>query len=169
MIKIKAPFVELFFIFKKIGSNNQIMSEYQEITELKKILSRHKILISPAISHPSFTSTENVWLDITVDGYQCTLMVDDEFKDLQKKNPVLDLCLVLRELETYKEEEDILAWAKFKGLSVSNNEVISYYKGLDEHYRNIELILGKIDSQISDFDFEMNAGAIQQLRSSSNS
>jgi hypothetical protein len=145
------------------------MSQYQEIVELKKILSGHKILIIDAQTHPNFSSTENIWLDITIDEYQCTLLVDDEFKDLKRKNPILDLCLVLRELETYQEEEDILAWAKFKGLSVTNNKVISYYKELDEHYKNIESILGKIDSQISDFDFEMNAGAIQQLRSSSNS
>lgn len=144
------------------------MSKYQEIINLQSILSKHKIIILPTTKHPNFHSTENIWVEFIVDGYAVVLLVDDEFKDFQLKNPVLNLCLILRELETYAEEEDILKWANFKGLTVSNSEVVAYYKELSEHYRKIEAILGTIDGQISDFDFQLNAGSAQELRKISN-
>lgn len=131
---------------------------------LQNLYSNHKMSFAPAKVHPNFRATENVWIEFTVDGNSTVLLVDDEFKDFKLNNPVLNLCLVLRELETYAEEEDILKWSNFKGLSVSNHLVVAYYKGLSEHYRTIESIIGLIDSQISDFDFELNAGAAQALR-----
>lgn len=141
------------------------MSDYSEIQSLNQILKNHKIQISPSNVHPDFRATENIWMTFQIDQFETVLLVDDEFKDFERGIKALDLCLVLRELETYAEEEDILRWCTFKNLSVSNHEVIEYYRGLASIYQTVENILGKIDSQISDFDFELNAGAAQALRS----
>lgn len=140
------------------------MSNYQEITNLKNLYSKHNINFVLAKVHPDFNATENVWIEFTVDDYNAILLVDDEFKDFSAESPILNLCLVLRELETYREEEDILRWTVFKNLSPSNPEVLNYYKDLGTLNKEIKAILGKIDSQISDFDFELNAGAAQELR-----
>ncbi len=140
------------------------MSNYQEIINLKNLHSKHNMSFALAKVHPNFNATENVWIEFTVDDFNAILIVDDEFKDFSAKSPILNFCLVLRELETYREEEDILRWTVFKNLSPSNPEVLNYYKDLGTHYKEIRDILGKIDSQISYFDFELNAGAAQELR-----
>ena len=43
-------------------------------------------------------------------------------------------------------------------------QVIQFHKYLAEIYPEIETVLGKIDPEVSDWDFEMNAGAAQELR-----
>lgn len=93
-------------------------------------------------------------------------MIDNEYKDFALNKPALNLCLFLRELEYYQEEEDILKWCNLKGLTPGMNGVLAYYRGLATIHKNVMEILGTIDSQISDFDFELNAGAAQALRRS---
>lgn len=93
-------------------------------------------------------------------------MVDDEYKDFELNKPAMNLCLVLRELEAYQEEEDILKWCNLKGLTPGTVGVLSYYKGLATIHKVVNEILGTIDPQISDFDFGLNAGAAQALRRS---
>ena len=72
--------------------------------------------------------------------------------------------MILRELEEYEEEEDILRWCKVKGLHAGNTDILEYYRGLSTVYTEVQKILGTIDSYISYYDFEMNAGAAQELR-----
>jgi len=91
-------------------------------------------------------------------------MVDDEYKDFALNKSAMNLCLFLRELEDYQEEEDILKWCNLKGLNPGDAGILDYYKGLASIYADAKNILGTIDPQISDYDFELNAGAAQFLR-----
>lgn len=143
------------------------MSQYPEIQALKDILQQHRFAIKTIDAHPNFTSIEHLWMQVQLDQHQFVLLIDDEYKDFQLQNEVMNLCLVLRELENYQEEEDILKWTNLKGLSVSNNEVLAYYRGLSAIYANAQKSLGIVDSKISNYDFELNAGAAQALRRSS--
>ena len=140
------------------------MSQYSDIEALENILNQHTITIGFAEEHPNFLATENHWIDFHLDGQSFLLLVDDEYKDFAHQYAPLNLCLVLRELETYEEADDILQWCNFKGLDVANSEVLEYYKGLSQLYLRIEKLLGTIDSHISDFDFSLNAGEAQELR-----
>jgi len=140
------------------------MSQYPEIQALENILEQHQFGVEQIETHPNFTATEHKWLQVQLNQYKFVLLIDDEYKDFLLQNKVMSLCLVLRELETYEEADDILQWCNFKGLEVSNTEVLSYYKGLSNIYSTVEISLGAVDSQISDFDFGLNAGAAQELR-----
>lgn len=93
-------------------------------------------------------------------------MVDDEYNDFAINKPALNLCLLLRELEDYQEEDDILKWCNLKGLNPGDTGVLEYYRGLTSIHTDVKNILGTIDPQISDFDFGLNAGAAQALRRS---
>lgn len=140
------------------------MSSYPEIQRLQKILDDYHINIRVLDKNVFSGALDHFWIEFIINKNKFTLLVDDECNDFPVNNPLLHLCLVLRELETYKEEEDILEWTKHKYLNAGNSEVLEYYKSLSKTYAEIEAILGEIDSHISYFDFEMNAGAAQELR-----
>ena len=140
------------------------MSNYIEIQKLQNITQSFQIHIKVLGESLLFEALEHVWVDFTINRETFTLLVDDEYKDFRIDKPSLHLCLVLRELETYHEEEDILEWTKHKYLDAGNSKVLAYYRSLSDIYTRIEGLFGKIDSHISYFDFEFNAGAAQELR-----
>ena len=140
------------------------MKLFSEIHALEKIYHDHKVKIRVSEDDFSFTALGHVWITFTLNNHTFVLLVDDEYKDFSIDNSLLHLCLVLRELETYYEEEDLLAWSKHKYVDPGNSKILDYYRSLSNIYTQVEQILGNIDSHVSYFDFEMNAGAAQFLR-----
>ena len=142
------------------------MSPYPEIQALQNLLNSHKILIE-ALKDGAFFASNHVWVRLQINRQTFTLLVDDEYKDFQISNQALHLCLILRELEMYEEEADVLTWTRAKGLDPGIPEILSYYRELQTIYLSVEKELGRIDAQISDLDFQLNAGAAQALRNGS--
>lgn len=138
--------------------------EYPEIHALEDMLKKHSFSIEFLEDDFLFCALCHKWVRFRLDGKVFVLMVDDEYKDFDLNRPAMNLCLFLRELEDYQEEEDILKWCNLKGLKVSDAGVLEYYKGLDAIYNEVKKILGTIDPQISNYDFELSAGAAQALR-----
>lgn len=140
---------------------------YPEIQALHKIHQEYDIEIS--VSSNDFLAAKQYYpaVVLTVQNQSFRLFVEDEYKDFQKASPLLSLCLVLRELEIYHDSDSYLDWCKECMLEPSNVQVKAYYTSLEAIYKDVRLILGKIDSQISDYDFGLNAGAAQKLRASS--
>lgn len=143
------------------------MSKYPEIQKLQKLVEDYKINIRVLDKNAFSGALDHVWVEFIINKESFTLFIDDECNDFGAQNPLLDLCLVLRELETYHEEVDILEWTKNKYLNAGDSSVLEYYKSLSKTYTEIEGILGTIDSHISYHDFELNAGAAQELRRNS--
>jgi hypothetical protein len=142
------------------------MSLHPEIQALEKLLNAHHISIE-SVSFQPFTASQHEWILFRLNDLSFPLLIDDEYDDLQIPNKTLHLYLVLRELEFYDEESDLLTWTKSKGINPGNTEVMKYYRELGMIYAQIESELGKIDSYISDLDYQLNSGAIQALRNSS--
>ena len=99
-----------------------------------------------------------------IDRQSFEFYVDDEYKDFDIDNPVLHLCLVLRELEGYELADDYLIWCKERFIDPADSQALVNYRNLGRIYSEVEKIIGTIDSHISDLDFELNAGAAQSLR-----
>lgn len=138
--------------------------DYPEIGQLEQLIKTHSIQIdTPGKLPPLDDYFKSVTLNIKNNFFD--LYVYDEYDDLVVDNQPLCLCLVLLELEEYQEEDDYLTWCTTKGLKASIEQLRSYYMGLSEIYRKIEAIIGFIECPISSFDFELNAGAAQALRS----
>lgn len=137
---------------------------YPEIKALQQLYEQHSIHIS--IEEGSFLGAKSYYPKVICKINSCSfeLYVDDEFNDLSLNNPLLHLYLILRELEYYQEEKDILKWANGKGLNPGDSDILSYYKGLSDICNQVALQLGTLDSHISDLDFQLNAGAAQMLR-----
>jgi hypothetical protein len=137
---------------------------YPEIQALEAILEKHSFTMEFLEDGFSFCAVSHRWVRFQLNGKNLVLMVDDEYKDFDLNKPAMNLCLFLRELEDYQEEDDILKWCNLKGLKASDSGVLEYYRGLASIYTQVENILGNMNPQISDFDFGLNAGVAQALR-----
>ena len=134
-----------------------------EVSFLNKILKDHKIEV---IIYDQFLA-ENLNVRatlLTIGERNFNLFIGDEYEDYKYNNPVLNLCLVLRELEHYSEINDYFLWCDEIMVDPNNTEVLSYFRSLGSIYREVEKILGKINSYVTDFDFTLNANAAQYMR-----
>jgi len=138
--------------------------DYPQIKALEDIYRKHDVKIT--ISKDEFLGGNKEYpaVKFTIGNKTFDLFIDDEYEDLKFGFPVLNLCLVLRELEYYKSTYDYLLWCNENKFDPANIQVLSYYRSLGATYREIEAILSEINSQISDWDFEMNAGPGYYIR-----
>ncbi len=137
---------------------------YPEIEALREIHRKHNVTIR--VSKNEFLMENKSYPAVTfsLGGQSFKLFVDDEYEDFKLDSSALSLCLILRELESYKDEDSYQSWCKAQLLDPVNTEVKAFYKSLNGIYPEIEKILGEVNSQISDYDFGLNAGAAQELR-----
>ena len=138
--------------------------DYPEIQALIEIIQKHNVRIS--VSDDEFLAGNEDYpaVVISLNEKSFKLFADDEYKDLRLNNTLLALCVVLRELEDYEYASDYLVWCKHHAFDEANSQVREYHMSLGSIYKDVEIILGKINSQISDYDFELNAGAARELR-----
>ncbi|KAA3611239.1 MAG: hypothetical protein D8M58_14810 [Calditrichaeota bacterium] len=140
------------------------MSKFPEIDELNNIFIKHKIEIRFSSSDFLAENEDYRAVEFKVEGKTFNFYVEDENGDIRYNYPLLNLCLVLRELEFYAESDDFLIWCKERYLEPKNEKVLAHFRNLGTIYREVEKILGKIDSQVSDWDFEMGSGPMWDLR-----
>ena len=140
------------------------MSEYKEIDALNNIYIKHKVEIRFSTTDFLIEDKDYRAVEFKAGGKLFNFYVEDEYDDIRYNYPLLNLCLVLRELEYYIDTDDYLIWCNERSLDVKNIDIQAHYKNLGSIYREVENIIGKIDSQISDWDFEMGSGASWELR-----
>lgn len=142
------------------------MFDYPEIEKLNQIYVRYKVETKTDRSRLLGGSPYYPMVLFKLNGKTFQIYVDDEYDDLRLNYPLLNLCLVLRELEGYDYADDILVWCIERGLDPADPHVLGFYRELGRIYKQVEATLGKVDPFVSDWDFEMNAGAAQALRRS---
>lgn len=137
---------------------------YPEIEKLNDLYLKHRF--SSELNRSQILDNKSYYslVRFELSGKNFELFVDDEYDDFRHNNPVLNLCLVLRELEGYECTSDFQTWCQERSIDSTDEEVKESFNHLVQVYREVEKILGTIDSQVSDFDFELNAGAAQSLR-----
>ena len=138
--------------------------DYPQIKALEEIYRKHhvKITISKNVFLGENKDYPAVKFSLGKDTFD--IYVADDIEDIKFGLPLLNFCLVLRELEYYHISDDYILWCIENYLKPENIQVLAYFRSLGTTYRDIEKILGSIDSQISDWDFEMNAGAGYYIR-----
>jgi hypothetical protein len=142
--------------------------KYQEITALNDLYKKYNVSISISTDECLSGDIDYPAVEFSLDRKTFNLFVDDEYSDFKYNYPLLSLCIVLRELESYKFSDDYLQWCKERFFKPEDVQVRDYYMSLALIYKDIEKILGKINSQISDSDFSLSMGAIRQLRENPN-
>jgi len=138
---------------------------YPEIEALNKIFIQHSVVIKN--SQVDFLNDDRSYskVEITVSGKDFQFYVEDEYDDFRYNYPLLNLCVVLRELEYYQESAtDYSLWCKEHGFDSKNSQISHHFKGLASICKEMGKIIGKIDSKVSDWDFQMSSGAGGVLR-----
>lgn len=137
----------------------------KEIIALQKLFKDYNIVITVLPDFFISNNTLHPAVQLSLNNQVFKFFIDDEYNDIQYNNKLLLLCLVLRELENYQNSDDYLTWCSERFLDSSITTVREYHMSLRTTYNTIQRIIGTIDSQISDYDFQLNAGAAQELRS----
>lgn len=106
-------------------------------------------------------------MSVKIENEIYLLHLDDEYQDLENEIPELTLCVILRNLEEFKDSSDYVNWCKSTGIDQDNPQTKNYFQYLSTVVPKIELIIGEIDSCISNYDFTLNAGEAQKLRQKS--
>ncbi|MCH2233138.1 MAG: hypothetical protein MK078_02710 [Crocinitomicaceae bacterium] len=137
-----------------------------EIEELSALWVKHKVMVR--VDRNTLLSNKAYYplVEFQISGENFSLFVDDEFSDFRKNYPLLNFCLVLRELDGYKYTSEYEVWCQERFFDSSDETIKEAFKNLKYVTNEVEKILGKIDPIISDWDFEMNTGAAQALRRS---
>lgn len=138
-------------------------SKYPEIDALKHLYKSNHITITKA----SFSEIENVALvEINFKKDSFSVLIQDEYNDLKHPNYLLHLAIVLRELEFIEESTDFLDWCKQNSYPAESDFILDYYRTKVEELPTIATYFpnNKIDSYIGDLDYQLNAGAVQFLR-----
>lgn len=132
------------------------MKSHPEIERLKQYLIDFKIDIRKTKSLDK--NNHIFWVQYTINDDCWDILIDDEFNHFSEQNPLINFYLTLVALEEYIESDDYLAWCKLYNLDASNMIWLNYYKSLEKTCKQIERVLGKIDSEISSFDYTLQTG-----------
>lgn len=134
------------------------MHHYPEIEKLREYREKNGIDISllgerDSLLFIKFKSNKGTW----------DIYIQDEGGDFDESNQILCIYLALKSLEDYVDETDFLAWTNFYDLDDFDIFWLDYYRSLDKIIYEIEFHFGKIDPFIKSFDYELRAGAFQEL------
>lgn len=133
---------------------------HPEIKALKKYFDPFEIKI---LKSNELIRDDLFFVALTIDQESWKILIDDEYSDFDLNKPLVNWFLILSALEIYAQTDDFLSWAKQKNIDASSIKWLTYYKSLTTIYQEIEKKLGKIDSCISHYDYNLRTGAIVTL------
>ena len=136
---------------------------YPALAVLDGLLQSHAVRLEPSpayLGSPSFRAVQ-VHANAVVE----TIYVDNEYGDLDAPTQAMCLCLVLQAIDAYREAPDYLVWCRELELDPANERLRTYYLGLRTGAIPLADRLAWPRCPISDYDWSLNAGAAQALRS----
>ncbi len=145
-------------------TEKEIRIAYPEVDALYSLIESKKIELTvlPVIDKLEDISFREIRFQNH--SYSCTFPVDDEYNDATVNNPAILLQLILYSIMEYEDCEDFLAWSMAFGLNASDSFSLDLYRRTGEMAPKIRSIIGAEFKGISDFYWQLNAGAAQALR-----
>ncbi len=143
---------------------SEAKAKYPEIVELYSLIDARNLILRALPLSKQFEEVSFREVTLKFNAQTFTIPVDDEFKDADSGNQALLLQLIIYAVEEYEDCEDFLVWSTAYGLNASNPIHLDWYRQLGDVVPKIREIIGKKISGISDFDWQLNAGAAQALR-----
>ena len=128
--------------------------------ELLQLLQEKHHLSVVALNKPSKEGMIPVLFHVGKKTYD--LYVYDEYQDFDAKNQLLCIYLVLSAIEDYLGSQDYLVWCKNQTIT-PDDTWLQYYRDLASKCREMELVLGKIDSYIPHLEYELRSGSYYEL------
>ena len=116
-------------------------------------------------THPSLDASLHP-ITLLVNKRTYHLHITDEYDDLRRGNPLLNFVLVFMEWSYLEDAKDFESWCKSHQLRTKNPELESYFNTISSQLVSICALFPhrRIDYFISDIDYQLSAGAVQELR-----
>lgn len=145
-------------------TEKEIRSLYPVVESLYKLIEENEIQLTALPKTKSLEDISFREIDFLSPSYTCKVPVDDEYEDADLDNQVLLLQLIIFAIEEYEECDDFLVWCTAFGLNASDSLSLVLFKRTAEITQKIRPIIGTDFHGISDYDWQLNAGAAQALR-----
>jgi len=122
------------------------------------------VAISMGNHPPLHPSLKAVTLVINKRTYH--LQVSDEYDDLLKDSPLLNFVVVFMELAELDDSKNFEGWCQLHHLKTTDQTLESYYGTISSQLDSIRSLFPnqRIDYFVSDLDYQLSAGAVQQLK-----
>lgn len=138
--------------------------KYPQIAALYSIIEDKKIKMTALPTNPKMGSIYFREIEFISQDFSVVIPLDDEYEDVEKGNQALLLQLIIYAVEEYEDCEDFLVWSTAFGLNSNDPFILDMYRDLGKTIPKIRDIIGTDINDISDYDWELNAGAAQALR-----
>ena len=135
-----------------------------QIAALYSIIEDKKIKLTALPTNPKLDSIYFREIEFSSQDFSAIIPLDDEYEDIEKGNQALMLQLIIYAVEEYEDREDFLVWSTAFGLNSNDPFILNMYRDLGKTIPKIRDIIGTDINDISDYDWELNAGAAQALR-----
>ncbi|HAH50875.1 MAG TPA: hypothetical protein DCL80_06240 [Balneola sp.] len=135
-----------------------------QIAALYSIIEDKKIKLTALPTNPKLDSIYFREIEFSSQDFSAIIPLDDEYEDVEKGNQALMLQLIIYAVEEYEDREDFLVWSTAFGLNSNDPFILNMYRDLGKTIPKIRDIIGTDINDISDYDWELNAGAAQALR-----
>ncbi|MEP2935328.1 MAG: hypothetical protein ABJM06_06395 [Gilvibacter sp.] len=142
---------------------------YPEITQLESFVLEHDCHCTLLqVHYPEFGAL--VPCNLRLKRYSFDVFLDDEYEDVKRNNQLLLFELSLQSLVQVRESSDFLDWCNQLGLNPVHSSLLDYYKKAHAFCEQIAFLFtgNTVQGFISNWDFGLNAGAAQYLRTHSN-
>lgn len=143
---------------------DEARQRYPQIAALYSIIEDKKIKLTALPTNPKLDSIYFREIEFSSEDLTAVISLDDEYEDVEKGNQALMLQLIIYAVEEYENCEDFLVWSTAFGLNSKDPFILDMYRGLGKTIPKIRDSIGTDINDISDYDWELNAGAAQALR-----
>lgn len=143
---------------------DEARQRYPQIAALYSIIEYKKIKLTALPTNPKLDSIYFREIEFSSQDFSAIIPLDDEYEDIEKGNQALMLQLIIYAVEEYEDREDFLVWSTAFGLNSNDPFILNMYRDLGKTIPKIRDIIGTDINDISDYDWELNAGAAQALR-----
>ncbi len=135
------------------------------VDKLEQAVRDGALVLSRPATPPVFASESLRAIRLHADEDTFTIMVDDEYGDVERGSPALLLNLVLMACTTYEDEDDVLAWSRAHGLDVANEQVRTYHMSLRAVVPGLRAVVRGVP-HVGFLEWQLNSGEAQRLRRS---
>ena len=141
-------------------------SDFPELQALQEFVIKNKVAVKLA-DVPSISSKLSP-VNYSIGNENFSMYLNDEYNDLNFKNPLLNVVLVLFEFSLVEDSDDFLEWCNWQNLDPNNAALRSYYKFMCNRLIVLKQYFpeNEITTFVSDLDFQLNSGAMHLLRQS---
>lgn len=145
-------------------TESEIRTKYPEVEQLYSVIEELGLTLRSDSASDQLKAISFCTVSIKKGSQLFLIPVDDEYEDSPLQNPALLLQLVLFSMDEYEDCENFLVWSTAYSLDKDDPFVLDLYTQTSNIVPQLRELIGHDIRGISDYDWQLDAGAAQGLR-----